>query len=832
VNTTGVTTFGGAISGLNSLVTNAGGSTAINGGALGVTGSFRFDDPVTLGVNTVITGPTGRFNSALLAGGGGGQTLAVNVSGDMIFVGTVGTTGQRFGSITTDAAGRTLFYGGAAFATGTQDYNDAVLLGGTSSTTFGASALTFNSTVNNGQPLSSLLSDGTISAATSGETDLIANVSGATVFNAAVGQTSRIGDVLTDLGGTTVIRAAFSATKITLNDNATFSSASGSAFTVDTTGAQIYAGTVAIGTDNLIFNSTLSAAFSTTLAEGINFQQGLTAPNLTLTLRATTSTISAGGDIGSSTSRLTKLTAVGRNMVIGGDVWTEGDMLLDIGTTGGTDNDFLMFAAPGGAARNTRLDSATGEIILGSGASGGTAKTAAPQHTSIFKSNQGDLFIFGRKVTVQPFERLAARNGSLIAIADGTATVAADGTGGDGLTLSSTAATNYLVLVSNAPGPSIRLRSRDGTPIESAATGVTQDQGTELIGGAVIFYSGGFGDVPTRQNAAPDQFIYQLNTGNIPRTNNQGVLAITILPDSGGVQHDVFVADLVLSNQFRPTLPSFLVYLDLETATQFTSTGINNGVGPFIDPTRVDTFGAVGAAPLRGLTSSGANARASLSQTFTPTAPIEQSESAPPEVDLAPAVREQLQALGIYARALRPEERRSQKLRKGLYVSVPERERPRESDYEVADARVEDKAVREVIRLATATGLIGLDQHKLDDVAKSLAASYEAFTAVATSTEAKDFRAWLETNKEADAVRVLDYLKTLQETLKRIELLGLTRQELESSKAQIYGSILRARLNTEPEFLRTLVEGAQAATLTASNEMASPAGALAQVSVR
>jgi len=44
--------------------------------------------------------------------------------------------------------------------------------------------------------------------------------------------------------------------------------------------------------------------------------------------------------------------------------------------------------------------------------------------------------------------------------------------------------------------------------------------------------------------------------------------------------------------------------------------------------------------------------------------------------------------------------------------------------------------------------------------------------------------------------------------LKKIELLGLTRQELEGSKAQIYGSVLRAKLNVEPEFLRELVEGA------------------------
>ncbi|MDB6113826.1 MAG: Autotransporter-associated beta strand repeat-containing protein, partial [Lacunisphaera sp.] len=59
-------------------------------------------------------------------------------------------------------------------------------------------------------------------------------------------------------------------------------------------------------------------------------------------------------------------------------------------------------------------------------------------------------------------------------------------------------------------------------------------------------------------------------------------------------------------------------------------------------------------------------------------------------------------------------------------------------------------------------------------------------------------------------VQVLAYIKTLSDTLRRIELLGLTRAELASSKAQIYGSILRARLNVEPEFFRNLVEGVPA----------------------
>ena len=59
-----------------------------------------------------------------------------------------------------------------------------------------------------------------------------------------------------------------------------------------------------------------------------------------------------------------------------------------------------------------------------------------------------------------------------------------------------------------------------------------------------------------------------------------------------------------------------------------------------------------------------------------------------------------------------------------------------------------------------------------------------------------------------DAVIVLKYVASLKNTLRRIELLGLTPQELEGSKAQIYGSVLRAKLNIEPEFLQLLVDGA------------------------
>ena len=56
-NSTGTTIFGGAVGGgtaLTSLTTNAGGTTAINGGAITTTGTQTFNDAVTLDADTTL----------------------------------------------------------------------------------------------------------------------------------------------------------------------------------------------------------------------------------------------------------------------------------------------------------------------------------------------------------------------------------------------------------------------------------------------------------------------------------------------------------------------------------------------------------------------------------------------------------------------------------------------------------------------------------------------------------------------------------------------------------------------------------------------------------
>src|SRR5205807_2475702 len=124
LNSTGLTTLTSAVgntTALTSLTTNAGGITAINGGAVTTTGAQTYNDVVTLGAATVITGVGNTFTSTV----NGAQTLTVNDSGTTTFGGVVGGT-TALASLTTNAGGTTNITGGAINTTGAQTYNDTV----------------------------------------------------------------------------------------------------------------------------------------------------------------------------------------------------------------------------------------------------------------------------------------------------------------------------------------------------------------------------------------------------------------------------------------------------------------------------------------------------------------------------------------------------------------------------------------------------------------------------------------------------------------------------------------------------------------------------------
>jgi len=86
VNTAGTTTFSDAIGGvraLSSITTNASGTTAINGGSVQTTGTQTYNDPVTLGANTTLTGTLVTLAQVT------GNTKNLTIAGDTSLTGQV-----------------------------------------------------------------------------------------------------------------------------------------------------------------------------------------------------------------------------------------------------------------------------------------------------------------------------------------------------------------------------------------------------------------------------------------------------------------------------------------------------------------------------------------------------------------------------------------------------------------------------------------------------------------------------------------------------------------------------------------------------------------------
>ncbi len=103
VNTTGTTTFAGAVGGttaLTSLTTNAGGTTAINGGSVRTTGAQAYNDNVTLGAPTTLT----TTNSTIVATGAvnaGGNTLSLAAGAGNV---AMNNTNNDFGTVAVTSA--------------------------------------------------------------------------------------------------------------------------------------------------------------------------------------------------------------------------------------------------------------------------------------------------------------------------------------------------------------------------------------------------------------------------------------------------------------------------------------------------------------------------------------------------------------------------------------------------------------------------------------------------------------------------------------------------------------------------------------------------------
>ena len=131
VNTSGVTTFGGAVGGttaLASLTTDGPGSTAVNGGAVTTSGAQTYNDPVTIGGLDLVAASTGSANVSFASTVNGPKALTVNTAGSTNLNAAVGAT-TALASLTTDAPGSTAVNGLVVTTSGAQTYNDPVTLG-------------------------------------------------------------------------------------------------------------------------------------------------------------------------------------------------------------------------------------------------------------------------------------------------------------------------------------------------------------------------------------------------------------------------------------------------------------------------------------------------------------------------------------------------------------------------------------------------------------------------------------------------------------------------------------------------------------------------------
>jgi autotransporter-associated beta strand protein len=191
INNPGATTFAaavGSVAPLNSITTDAGGTTEMNGGTIDSISHQTYNDVVNLGVDTTVTSTLGDivFNDTV----DGGVNANINSpTGITIFNGAVGSL-VPLTSLTTDAAGATFINGGTVDTTADQTYNDAVSIGSNTVITSAGGNVTFNFTV-----------DGSFF-------DLLIQSPGTTTFNGGVGQALiPLNSLTTDAPGTTIVNA-------------------------------------------------------------------------------------------------------------------------------------------------------------------------------------------------------------------------------------------------------------------------------------------------------------------------------------------------------------------------------------------------------------------------------------------------------------------------------------------------------------------------------------------------------------------------------------------------------------------------------------------------
>jgi hypothetical protein len=331
VNASGATTLNGALTGVGALTTDAPGNTVINqtvdagsvtlndqaslnGGAITTSGSQDYNNTVTLGADTVLSGTSVNFANIL----NGNQNLAI--IGNASFANLVGNLAP-LNSV--NVSGTANLNGGGIATSGDQTYAGAVTLG----------ADTMLSGVN--------ISLGSISGAGN---DLTINGSGLTSFNGAV---SGVSSLITDGLGITIVNAPINAGAVLLSDPAVLNGGA-----VTTSGSQDYNAAVTLGANTTLSGSTVT--FISTV-DG----------NRSLVVNGNVTFDGAVGD----NATLQSLNVSGTSQLNGGSVRTSGDQSYRGPVTLGTDTvlagqNIALRSTVNGAGHDLVINS-SGDVIFG-----------------------------------------------------------------------------------------------------------------------------------------------------------------------------------------------------------------------------------------------------------------------------------------------------------------------------------------------------------------------------------------------------------------------------------------------------------------------------------
>ena len=359
---TGDAVFGDAsgdtVTGLTTL--SVSGTTGINTSNITSSGAQDYTGAVILGSDTTLTGVAVSFDSTVKSDGTN-RSLTIDDSGTTTFGGAVGsaTAGEKLSSLTTDASGTVALDGGTVYTTGTQTYNDAVILG--ADTTLNGVGITLDSTVkSDGTNRSLTINDsgtttfgGAVGSATAGEklSSLATDAGGATVINGGsviTTSTQTYGDnvtlgVDTTLSGSTITTngtVAGGSHSLDITGNAVFGDASGDTVTGLTTLS--VSGTTGINTSNITSSGTQTYADAVTIGENTNLTAGKVTFDTTVdsvadgdkTLTVTGDAIFTGavgeGTTGSTTKgKLGSLHVTGTSAIDGGKITTTGTQTYD-----------------------------------------------------------------------------------------------------------------------------------------------------------------------------------------------------------------------------------------------------------------------------------------------------------------------------------------------------------------------------------------------------------------------------------------------------------------------------------------------------------------------